>query len=116
MINRWNAVARFALMHSMATSLFFWFMAVRNETVDSLHHRQLLPNEQERQHWLPDATHREGNSLAMPYLMSLAVGDRGVVGKYYRSTEDPPTRPSYNFTEENRLFTFRKFIFPRKRE
>ncbi len=80
MINRWNDLARFALMHSMATSLFFWFWSVRNETVDSLHHRHLLRDQQE--HHRPSTAITREVTLPMPYLMNLTVGDRGAIGKY----------------------------------
>lgn len=56
-INRWKELACFGLMHSMATSLFFWFWMVRNETVDSLRHYQLLNDQQE--------------FSSMPYLINL---------------------------------------------
>lgn len=64
MINRWNDLARFALMHSMATSLFFWFWSVRNETVDSLHHRRLLKDHQQK----PES---DTAITTMSYLMNL---------------------------------------------
>lgn len=70
MINRCNEVARFALMHSMATSLFFWFWSVRNETVDSLQHQHLL-----RDHKQPITTRHD--PVMMPYLMNLAVEGGG---------------------------------------
>ncbi|XP_046653591.1 proton channel OtopLc-like [Daphnia pulicaria] len=66
MINRWNDLARFALMHSMATSLFFWFWSVRNETVDSLHHRRLLKDHQQK----PE-TESDTAITTMSYLMNL---------------------------------------------
>lgn len=75
MINRWNEVARFALMHSMATSLFFWFWSVRNETVDSLQHQHLL-----RDHQQPISSRQD--AVMMPYLMN-SVEDSG--GKYILS-------------------------------
>lgn len=77
MINRWNGLARFALMHSMATSLFFWFWSVRNETVDSLHHRHLLRDHQPHYR----ATTREDIAM-MPYLMNLSAADGGGIGQY----------------------------------
>jgi len=39
MINRWKELARFALMHSMGTSLFFWFSMILRETMHSLQHK-----------------------------------------------------------------------------
>nr|CAH0102219.1 unnamed protein product [Daphnia galeata] len=68
MINRWNDMARFALMHSMATSLFFWFWSVRNETVDSLHHRRLLQDHQQKS---------DDAAITMSYLMNLTGDDQG---------------------------------------
>lgn len=70
MINRWNDLARFALMHSMATSLFFWFWSVRNETVDSLHHRRLLQNHQQKS---------DDAAITMSYLMNLTGDDQGIL-------------------------------------
>ncbi len=60
MINRWKELARFGVMHSMATSLFFWFWLVRNETMDSLHHHQLTLHKKE-----------SSSSGGMPYLMNI---------------------------------------------
>ena len=39
MINRWKELARFALMHSMGTGLFFWFSMILRETMHSLQHK-----------------------------------------------------------------------------
>ncbi|EFX72750.1 hypothetical protein DAPPUDRAFT_110386 [Daphnia pulex] len=70
MINRWNDLVRFALMHSMATSLFFWFWSVRKETVNSLHHRRLLKDHQQK----PES---DTAITTMSYLMNL-TGEVGI--------------------------------------
>lgn len=58
----------------MATSLFFWFWSVRNETVDSLQHEQLLR----------DHSHQHSAAVALaaarddaPYPTNLTGGPKG---------------------------------------
>ena len=72
-INRLKDLARFALMHSLATSLYFWFSMILRETVDSLHHKMLQDRHDRQRHRAVDPTE---TMTAMPFLMNL-TGDGG---------------------------------------
>lgn len=89
-------------MHSMATSLFFWFWSVRNETVDSLHHRRLL-----RDHQSDQKTTTREDIVMMPYLMNL-TGDGGegiglnvILGPFHLASHGPTRKLDYNKHKEN---------------
>ena len=76
-------MARFALMHSLATSLFFWFSMILRETVDSLHHQMvhdgLALNEN-------DSSREIMRREAMPLLMNL-TGDAGISLNFQHFTQ-----------------------------
>jgi len=89
MINRWKQLARFALMHSMATSIFFWFSMILQETMHSLQHKIIQDHSQITDEAVVNLDRCSGGSSfsalilhVSPYLYPFSIEYSIVVGKF----------------------------------